>query len=304
MVHFLQEITRSHFPLGGDILGDDAVEMIRKYADGTSEKEWLKSYSTVVHEGYHHWEGQNRSTWASTRYLVARGLEIEVPHRELYDTRDLHPTVVDSLKEKIFRYRPYIFDGDRRLGSHVYGIYGLMEEWNAYLLGVKASLSLESWYRDRLKGNTGKEAYELMGAGFLTNPASSMLAHHEFRLFIAWYLEYAQVQRPEVYEACMKNKLLRVAFTLIDQEFDAVESHWLRMVDDFIAESSAWDEGRVVLREGFLSYVTDRGGYGNGLFLDDRAFLRELLQSEGHDQILARFRLPGVNKANWQDHLH
>lgn len=300
LVSFIKELNHDYFPLGKKILGADATKTILEYGSGDNNLARMRSYSTIIHEGYHGWEGENKSKWKATLYLIEEGLELEVDHRTLFDTRKMHSEIPAKVKETVFRYDPYIY-GDIEIGSHVHGIYGLMEEWNAYLLGSKASLALEPWFEERRGNKVEKELYDWYGIGYLMLPASSILANHEFRLFIAWYLDFAKRNHPDVYKVCMSHMQLRVAYTLIENEFQALEDEWFAKIEDFCSASEEWEKGRVVVERGYFSYKDESGGGGQGIFTEERDFLLATLSEPRFANVLADFRLSWVDKSNWQE---
>ena len=90
--------------------------------------------------------------------------------------------------KKIFRYKTYVARGTET-SANVSGIYGLMDEFSAYKNSTRASVEAANTV---IKLND-KEKIEF----FEKKAIAEYFAYYEFRLFIAWYLEYAAKNKPD-----------------------------------------------------------------------------------------------------------
>lgn len=158
---------------------------------------------TVVHESVHQYNQYQH-------YMVIPGLELDVKRTEVFRSADFASLVPAGLPEKIFRYKTYVSDASE-VSANVSGIYGLMDEYSAYLNGTRFSL-LAAQTAAKRKDST-------LARWYMGKAAQTYFACYEFRLFTAWYLHYAEQYRKDVYSNLMANKNLRVLFTLMDDEF-------------------------------------------------------------------------------------
>ena len=102
-------------------------------------------------------------------------------------------------------------------------------------------------------------------------------AYYEFRLFIAWYLEYAEKNKPDIYKKIMANTNLRIAYTLLDDGF----RNDIKDLQILVKKNSSW------------GYDYNEKEYAQ--------YVKELLVS--HEKTLTKFRIEGVNKENYKEKL-
>jgi hypothetical protein len=116
---------------------------------------------------------------------------------------------VAVVSEKSPRLQTYIFT--ENISSNVHAIYGMLNEFSGYYHGTKAMWMLY----ERADTLFSKMQYE-----DLKNVVYSAIAHYEFSLFIAWYLDYLKHEHPKHYAALLRNKNLRMVFTDLEFTFD------------------------------------------------------------------------------------
>ena len=196
----------------------------------------IGNFGTAVHEGLHSydWEladnvedatPERGDRWKS--YFVNTGIVLSTEEKRVFRTAGLHRNYFPEAVKQMSRYETYIQawrdhgpdesrqsgegglaayggnelrPGESRTTANVKGIYGLMEEFNAYHHGIKAEYELIS-------------AMENPGISGATN---SLAAYFEFNVFMAYYLKYARERERQVYELLMSDKNLRIAYTLIE----------------------------------------------------------------------------------------
>jgi hypothetical protein len=269
----------------------------------------LDDLNTIVHESCHHLNhdiGWNSpGTGNREGYFVTQGIEIATKVGPVYNSIELNKFVPDSLKTLIFRYDTYV--GAKKNGiwisSQSEGIYGMLNEFTAYYHGTKASMDLfDYYYKNRSDGYQNEDEW----GNYLADVASTHFAYYEFRLFMSWYLQYAKLHYPKVYEGCMENRNLRLAFTLVDDLYGQLLTDYHTMLDQLIVNLNKEGE-KVSLTNGSLGTMftvhTGKGGsYGKGIFEDEIQFLKGLLEDKQHD-ILDEFRLAGASVNNYQTYL-
>lgn len=219
------------------------------------------STETVIHESVHHFNG--------SEYLIVPGLAVNVPRNKTYHSCAVKAIAPKDASSKIFRYETYIGDSSR-VSANVSGIFGLLDEFSAYSHGVR-------FCAKAAEGAMAKRDTSLARA-FLSQATSTSEAYYEFKLFIAWYLHYAKTSEPEVYKETMANKNLRVAYTLLEQEFAATNK---RLVELAKISGNTW---------GF-SHLE-----GNG-----NSYMAPLIKAE--QPYLDAFKINGVTKENYKSFL-
>lgn len=303
---FYHQICRDYFPDGTEILNyyKDNPKKYTCYTSGTTAKGHLLNLSTVIHESQHGYENAACDEWYCTSINLGDGMIIPMPHGKVYDTRELDTILpkADVYMDSIFRYDPYIISEDGMvISAHTYGIYGLLEEMNAYYLGARVSFEIWPWFEKEL----GMKDYEGWMHGPLSGPGDDFLALHQFRLFIAWYIENARDRHPDVYESIMSDMNLRVAYTLLDKRFAEKEIEFRTKLDEYCARiAKAADVDFKVDERGFVYYHYTRaggsGGYGSGTSWPETVYCKKLLNGTEWERILEEFKVKGVTESNYR----
>ncbi|TNE55589.1 MAG: hypothetical protein EP338_02120 [Bacteroidetes bacterium] len=356
--NFYQEISEKYNSESvKHILSEDDEDDFDLYVDGNKELELLESYGTVIHELLH---GLNRTESNKHRYFVEKGITIEVPLNDYYNSKKLNHFVRKGLQDSIFRYGLYVggksevaergnekIRVNHRLDAEVMsisqGIYGLLEEFNAYYYGNLAAFELMEYYQKKYPDN--EDAWE----DFEHSVLGDAVAYYEFKLFMAWYLEYAKKNERKSFHYSMDNMPLRVCYTLLDNKYQAlisaIESKqdlFQKKTDDNMLSELKFDGSKEDFEQ-FMSKTLSN----SGMSIDDikkdpemyRAFekemkpiytqlkqqlkkelpsslslfhanhkaqikwLKQLLSEKTHQQILNEFRIKGLDQSNYQKYL-
>lgn len=219
-----------------EILEAEDAKSIAFYMDNETSEIDIGNFGTAVHEGLHNYDWELASDaedatpqwgdrWKS--YFVNTGIVISTEEKSVFKTSTLHRSYFPKAVKQMSRYETYIQawgddvtdensklsksdlaaygvkelrPGEARTTSNVKGIYGLMEEFNAYHHGIKAEYELIT------KMNNPK----------VSGSTNSLAAYFEFNVFIGYYLKYAQEREREVYQMLMNDENLRIAYTLIE----------------------------------------------------------------------------------------
>ena len=195
----------------------------------------------------------------------------------LYNSNELKDLIPEELRE--FRYKLYIADSGN-LSSQVHGIYGLMEEWNAYYLGNRTGVDLYAYYLERAKKKPGDMLK------YVSQVGGSYFAYYEFKYFILKYLENAQKNHQEVYEAMMANSELRKAFTEIDTAFASLIEEFMQSLEQIKTDLATLTDVEVRIQTGIMFI----GSSGTGFFQKEADQFKEALNNEALKEIEAAFR--------------
>lgn len=186
----------------------------------------------------------------------------------------------------------------RRLGtsSQKNGIYGMVEEFNAYYHGTKAGYELRPYYESFCQDTDCWQDY-------LANIYSPLYAYHEFRLFIAWYLKYAQKKHPKVYQDCMRNENLKVAFTLTNNAYKQLIADYFQTRKEIMQEMEIKYKVKTELSDEYLTII-EEGGNSSGRGIPDKTikYLESLLKPEDIKH-LESITIEGVTENNYEDFL-
>ncbi|MCP4441995.1 MAG: hypothetical protein GY810_24055 [Aureispira sp.] len=194
--------------------GVDA-ESIEGWADGKLKKDFLRDFGTVVHECLHSYDHEIafdeldfEDGFFPIGFFLDHDLELVFQGKELYETADLHPKYYPKEVQNLFRYPVYIYGkdvltkngkiGPSKASSNKWGIYGLLEEFNAYYHGANAEIE---YYRCKQPADDFSDI---------------MTSYYEFNIFMAYYIKYAKQYKKTDYSYLMQQKELRTAYTLME----------------------------------------------------------------------------------------
>lgn len=229
----------------------------------TSDAALFGELNTVVHESIH--------MSNINHYVIVPGIAIQVNRTETCRSSDFNIIVPRDLQQQIFRWGTYV-SRSSNTSSNISGIYGMMDEFSAYMNGTRASLMAAA--RFATEGNYAKADIQLDHA------SRTYFAWYEFRLFTAWYLHYTQQNHSEIYNKIMENNNLRLTYTLIDNEFEKIIGDAHRICID--GNCNAWKSHK----DRFKKYADP--------------CIKELIKEE---KWLTEFRLQGATLQNYRDYL-
>lgn len=258
-----------------------------------TEKGIIESLNTVVHESLHGFTSRYAYKMLednppadyqfgdsySAFYMSKNEIHL-VKHTEVFTSNLLKKRIPKELRT--FRYDPYIVPKDDHLGSQIQGIYGLMDEWNAYYHGTKTAYDLFGYYRSKALDKDQK-----VYLGHVSNLAGTYFAYYEFKYYILKYLELAKSTYPQVYADIMANEPLRKVYTAIDEQFNALLSLFETRLDT-IENLVASDNRTSVYRQDGYYFI---GSSGVGLFSEEAGKLKAELSKPSMVRIDRSFRL-------------
>jgi len=253
----------------------------------------IESLNTVVHESVHGFtsryayemlenseaEQYNFGDDFSAFYLGENEIYL-VKHTEVFSSNLLKKRISKELRT--FRFNPYIIPKDNNLGAQIQGIYGLLDEWNAYYHGTRTAYDLFGYYRSKASDKDQKVYLEHVG-----NLAGTYFAYYEFKYYILKYLELAKSSHPQVYKDIMGNEPLRQAYTAINLQFsEMVDLFETRL--DTIENLVTSDNYTSVYRQDGYYFI---GSSGVGLFSKEANMLKSELSKPSMVSLDKSFRL-------------
>lgn len=207
-------LSKKYFPENYTVLKEYDESDINEMAHGDSLKEFISDVSTIVHEGYHHYLGTHSSYFGPMmQYRINDTLSFSVMNFKTFPSKEISKIVPVATQKKIFRYETYVNAKDKYHVTQQFGILGLLEECVAYYQSFATESGLFGYFKD----NFGwKDPAPWMQ--YLSNIASYRYAITEFELFISWYLQYAKLNHPQVYNDIIKDRGLKKLFVFLESE--------------------------------------------------------------------------------------
>jgi len=163
----------------------------------------LKAIPTIVHESYHYLS-------RNLQYRILRGKAAAYNYMAFclkpmqpsfvwvtasYNTKELDAIAPQAMKSA-FRYNAYIIDYNM---VQVEGVYGMLNEMNAYYLDCRLAVDLIRCYLEKLPVTPGNMVLAVQPY------YSAYFALPEFRLFMVYYLYHAKTRYPTIYSGVMTN---------------------------------------------------------------------------------------------------
>jgi hypothetical protein len=172
-------------------------------------------------------------------FYIGDNLDVIVKRTPVFNTKEIAAIIPEPLRTFRFTY----VNAEKPRTSQILGIYGLLDELNAYYHGTKTVIDLYSYYRDKI--NSGTDCW----IAFMDEVNAVYFAYPEFKFFIFKYVQYAKSNYPKQYQEIIKNKELINAFGAIDKNFAQLIDEYFKLKEE-IYES--------LRRDGFTVTETDR----------------------------------------------
>lgn len=300
---FYLEISRKYAPAAYEILQSDEKEKFLIYADNEeTDRGLLEKFNTVVHESCH---GYNfriglKSNWNSDGYFISPGITIAAYRGNYFPSTVLNNVVPKDQQKKIFRYDTYV-SGSSNNSATTQGVYGFLDEFASYYHGSRVDFDMFPFF-ETLCPYTDATCWV---QGYLSSMQSTLYAYYEFRLFIAWYLLYAEQREQKVFNELMTNQNLRVAYTLLDDLFKKLIDDYFDVRRKLIEKLNAAGSN-IELTDEYIYIVTIFGSgnskSGTGIPDDDMNYLKSLFKAK-ENSMLDRFRVKGVTLSNYHQFL-
>ncbi|MGC4023476.1 MAG: hypothetical protein QM734_16760 [Cyclobacteriaceae bacterium] len=296
---FYFELTKKYEPDAYEILKSEVPERFLVYAgDGETAKSLIENFETLVHETCH---GYNfkigiESGWNHNGYFISDGCKIGSRKEDFFPSSVLNNVVPKEQQEKIFRYKTYV-SGESKNSASLEGVYGFVDEFAAYYHGTRAALELLPYY-ETICPYTDAHCWV---DEYLSQMQSTLYAYYEFRLFIAWYLMYAESHEQKIFNQLMNNRNLRLAYTLLDIQFKKLVEDYFDTRTKIVNKLNA-SGNNVTVQEKFILITVGNSSSGIGIPDDDIVYLKGLFTSK-ENVMLERFQIKGADLSNFKKFL-
>jgi hypothetical protein len=298
-IQFYYDVSKKYSPDSYQILMSDDNNKFVQFAN--EQQSWdglLANYGTVVHETCHayNWKIGMQAGWENEGVYITDNVSISFRKGNFFASAVLNTIVPKEQQEKIFRYETYV-GGKAENSSALEGIYGFIDEFSAYYHDTKALMEMRPFYETQCHYSDARCWVDK----FLTRMQSTTYAYYEFRLFIAWYLLYAEKNESKIFSAFMNNQNLRVAYTLLDDLFNRQVEDYFKIRTDVV--NKLMEAGSTIeISEQYLFIVAGFSKSGTGIPDDEILFLKSLFTMK-ENSMLERFRVKGVTLSNHHSYL-
>jgi len=142
--------------------------------------------------------------------------------------RFMAATVPEPLREN--KYYDFIATDNETVMPQKEGIYGLLDEWHAYMHSARVAFSLHGFYeREAFYGALTTDYSEQPlhddkpWKDFFANFYEMYLPYIEFKYYILQYLAYCKQHQPEVYDYIIfEDRAFRAAYRAVDEAYKQV----------------------------------------------------------------------------------
>lgn len=221
------------------------------YVDASSNKTLRRTLPLAVHEAAHLYSEieaarklyENKEIVEPGRafcYYSGKQKSVFVRSTSSFPFENLK---ADLKKEKYaFRYKALL----KNETSKQYGIYELLDEWNAYYWQSRVALELLPLYENEIE----TESY----IDFFQDFSAHITGVLEMRLYMLIYLQKAQTEYPNIYTGAQNNREFRLMVKHLDQLSLRLYRDYFR-TKAVIAQKMKKERVRVEERQGQITFV-------------------------------------------------
>ena len=228
------------------------------FVQGSTPMEMAVGLPTAVHETCHSYSSKMAWYYKEKRNLgcghfMAYPMDLdEVAVVRVTPTFPAVETVARiPAAARTHRCETYISRASRDQTTQKFGIYGLVDEFNAYSQGTRTAVDLGAFY-EREAPRDPRACLQYFQA---VNGISS--ARLEFKIFILAYLAEAKARNPTMYRAFVANRELMRAFFRVDALFAATMQRYHRNQGAIVARLRS--SGITVSENDRFLTIGDRG---------------------------------------------
>lgn len=300
MVPLDAEVTVDNILEYADEYDPDGAFILREGIDsGDDILDWyleedsiLGSYDTAVHEECHSFTWA--PFWGTLQYYIGNGESINVTERDVYDTVEMAREMPEQLRT--FRYNDYIGEqASDIMSSRQFGVYGLLNEYNAYSWGMNAAVRMYDYLDDAdASPDIWMDTYILSGY-------NNMLAQSEFDLWILRYLIYAKENEPSVYEDTLENKDFTRAYLTIRERYQSQIREYMQSLTDLedLLNSKGYDVE--VKNNSFYIHYDDGRTYSTTIVHEEQKMLEEEIKKPEYQEMLREIESADGGTYEWDE---
>lgn len=218
-----------------------------RFVRGQTEVDIVSELPTAVHETCHDYSRKMVWAWLSKRNLpwcdgmvlpIGPQEEVFVPFTPTFPSARFADRIPTALRD--LRFDVYVVSKTPDQTTQKLGVYGLLDEFNAYQCGTRTAVDLLAWTRSR---GPGTDAAWAQGLQIVEG---TYTAHAQLKLFVLAWLTHAQTADPKAYHGFMTNRDALRAYVAIDDAFTKTISRYRRIKRELAATLPLRDvDGRI-----------------------------------------------------------
>lgn len=275
----LLQLSKRYFPESFTVLKEYDEAEINSLVQGDSLKQFLGDIATVVHEGWHSYQGHHSSYYdTAVLYRINDTLIFGVKNFKTFPANKINDIVPSETRKKIFRYDTYVNAKDKFNVTRQYGVLGLLEEAVAYYHSFATDIALFNYYKDSFGWKDPTPWLEWLG-----NIGSYRYAITEFELFISWYMQYAKTKYPQAYKDIVSNAGLKKLFLFLEKENTRLTTLYNQNREAILKQF----DGRLYMENNYI--YDSRTLSGKGVFDKEVNDMNKLLAQPEH-RVLSELR--------------
>ena len=252
----------------------------------------LDSYDTAVHEECHTFTWA--LLWGSMQYYIGNGESIEVTEGAVYDTVEMAREMPEQLRT--FRYNDYIGEqASDIMSSRQFGVYGLLNEYNAYSWGMNAAIRMYDYLDD------ADAAPDLWENTYLLSGYNNMMAQSEFDFWILRYLIYAKENEPSVYEDTLENKDFTRAYLTIRERYQGQIREFMQSLPDLVDLLNSKGHDVEVKNNSFYIHYDDGSSYSTTIVDEEQKMLEEEIKKPEYQEMLREIESADGGTYEWDE---
>jgi len=264
-------------------LGSD-VDFIA-FMNGATDADIAKDLNTVVHEVCHLYTQRlaykflqknpalyNPRKRYSLFYINEKD-SILVTQTKTFPSREIAQIVPEKLRT--LRFKNYVYPSQPNQGTQLEGVYGLLDELNAYYQGTKNSMNLYQYYVKETK-QTPADWFN-----FFAEIDATYFSYLEFKFYILKYMIWGQKKHPYIFQGIMANRNFRKAYNAIDVGFEALIDQYFKLKAQILEKLK--QKGHKVRQTERYTFIDNRG---RGNFLQPYKLLKAELSKPTYLQMM------------------
>lgn len=261
------------------------------YLEGSTLSRMIASMATNVHEVSHAYYHQNtfryanennlHLTWDNAEGFIyispEKSFFISFPGKFLFPSSDLKQVIPHTLRT--YRFDTYI---DGNTSTQHDGVFGLLNEMNAYFLGSRLNYDMLDAYK-KAEGSDTRGLIE-----WIKQSQSEMTAFYEFDFFIREYLLFMKQNYSESFSALLSCKNFIEAFKEVESAYSGLIDKYQKRVETEMQDFNDSGRAKVWMDAGEL-WIQESGSNrssGTRVFGPDRDKLLPVLESDRYREIL------------------
>ena len=264
--------------LGGD------VDFIA-FMNGATDADIANDLNTVVHEMCHLYTHRlaykalraNSALYNSRKryslFYINEKDSILVTQTKTFPSKEIAQVIPEKLRT--LRFKNYIYPSQPNQGTQIEGVYGLLDELNAYYQGTKTSMNLYQYYVKETK-QTPADWFN-----FFAEIDATYFAYLEFKFYILKYMIWGQKKHPYIFQGIMANRNFRKAYNTIDMGFGALIDKYFKLKAQILEKLKK--KGHKVRQTERYTFIDNRG---RGNFLQPYNLLKSELSKPAYQQMM------------------